>query len=71
MGCVKNITHNLFPKQGLFIGKRTKVCFHYDTSNMIIGTYVRDDTETPYIGIIKLDDGRYVLYTECQHSPIN
>jgi len=31
MGNVKNISMDSFPKQGGFLGKEVKVCFHYDT----------------------------------------
>jgi hypothetical protein len=27
---------------------------------------VRDDISKPFVGIIRLDDGRHVLMTECQ-----
>ena len=70
MGCHKNITINTFPKQGSMLGKRTEVCFHYDTSKTIFGTIVRDDAEDPGESIIKLDDGRYIRATECQYSPL-
>jgi hypothetical protein len=49
---------------------RVNVCFHYDTSNYVRGTLVREDREEPFVGIIKLDNGRYVLTTECQYSHI-
>lgn len=69
MGCVPSITADGFPGQGILKGKRTSVCFHYDTSKRFNGTIVRDDVEAPFVTIIKLDDGRFVLSTECQHSP--
>jgi len=68
MGVEKNINIDLFPKQGSWVGKKVEVCFHYDSSKCIYGTIVRDDSEEPGIGIIALDDGRYILTTECQHS---
>lgn len=68
MGCVKNIGFNEFPKQGQWINRRVTVCFHYDSSKEIGGVIVRDDMEEPYRGIIRLDDGRYVLMTECQYG---
>jgi hypothetical protein len=47
-----------------------EVCFQYDTSRTIGGIIVRYDAELPHRGIIRLDDGRYVLTTECQfHIP--
>lgn len=69
MGVVKNVGIVAFPKQGGWLGKRTRVCFNYDTDQIIMGTIVRDDYEDPWVTIISLDDGRVVLTTECQHSP--
>lgn len=69
MGCVESVTFDHMPKQGGWLGKRTRVCFHYDTSRVVMGTIVRDDAEAPGVGIIALDNGRVVLMTECQHSP--
>lgn len=68
MGVAANITHNTFPRQGEWVGQRVRVCFNYNTQHWIGGTVVRDDKEEPYRAIIQLDDGRYVLTTECQHS---
>jgi hypothetical protein len=68
MGYVDNITKTSFPKQGNFLGRKTKVCFRYDTDNFVCGKIVRDDTETPFITIMSLDDGRFVLATERQYS---
>lgn len=65
MGCVKNISADSFPKQGKLLNKRVNVCFQYDTSKLINGTIVRSDAEEPGVEIIKLDDDRYVLSTEC------
>lgn len=70
MGIEENITISKFPQQGSWLGKRTKVCFHYDSSSYIMGTIVRDDAEKPFKTIISLDDGRVVLTTECMHAPI-
>ncbi len=69
MGNHENINISKFPRQGAWLGKRTKVCFHYDADSFITGTIVRDDSEEPFVTIISLDDGRVVLATECQHSP--
>ena len=68
MGCVKRITADKFPKQGPWLGKRCDVCFHYNAKQTIGGVFVRDDREEPYVSIIRLDDGRHVLTTECQHD---
>lgn len=69
MGIESNIDYNSFPKQGDWLGKRTKVCFKYDTEHIIMGTIVRDDAEHPFKCIIQLDNGSFVLTTECMHSP--
>lgn len=76
MGVYDNISMSKFPKQGSFAGKRVKVIFHYKTDEFILGRFVRDDVEARIrgdhksepISIIALDDGRYVLTTECQYS---
>ena len=68
MGAVKNIDRQNYPKQGEWLNKRVEVCFNYDSSNSIFGTVVREDIEEPGRMIIKLDDYRYVLSTECQYS---
>jgi len=71
MGCIKNVEMDLFPKQGSSLNKRVNVCFYYDTTKTIGGIIVRDDIEEPYVEIIKLDDGRYVLTTECQYTIVS
>lgn len=58
-----------YPKQGNWLNLRTKVMFNYDDSTTTMGTIVREDAEAPHKTIIKLDDGRYVLSTECQYQP--
>jgi hypothetical protein len=68
MGCVKNITATKFPKQGAYKDRRTRVLFHYGGVE-VLGTVVRDDREEPWVTIIRLDDGRHVLATECQYAP--
>ncbi len=70
MGTHAAITSSGFPKQGKWVGRRVKVCFHYDTSQVVEGEIVRDDAEDPHRTIIKLDDGRHVLGVECQYQPI-
>lgn len=69
MGIVKTVGIDFMPKQGSWLGRRTKVCFRYDASRQLMGTIVRDDMEDPRRTIIALDDGRFVLDTECMHSP--
>jgi len=69
MGMVPSVDIDKFPVQGGFRGMRCKVCFNFDTSKSIGGVIVRDDREPPNRTIIKLDDGRFVLATECQYQP--
>ena len=68
MGVVQNISIDSFPRQGDYLYKRTDVCFNYDTSKLVGGTVIRDDREYPFFTIIRLDDGRIVLSSECQHT---
>lgn len=71
MGCVKTIDAERFPKQGSHWGKQVRVCFDYDTSRTMLGLVVRDDAEEPGHMIIKLEDGRHVLSSECQYQPVD
>jgi len=57
------------PEQGSYKGRRTNVCFHYDTSKQLEGIIVRDDMAEPYTTLIHLDDGRVLNDVECQYSP--
>lgn len=68
MGCVETISAYSFPKQSQYVGRRCKVCFHYDTSQEFKGTVIRDDREDPFETLIRLDDGRVLRATECQYS---
>ena len=70
MGVVKNISLLEFPNQGAYLNKRVRVCFNYESDYTTFGTVVRDDVEEPGIMIIKLDDGRHILSTECQYSVV-
>lgn len=70
MGIVSNVDYEKFPQQGPFLNKRTKVCFRYNMENTIMGTIVRDDIDPPFLTIIHLDDGRFIMSAECQYSPI-
>lgn len=74
MGCVSKITDTSYPMQGRYKGARVTVSFHYGRTEFI-GTILRDDMEPPHEGlepltVILLDDGRVVLATECQYSPM-
>jgi hypothetical protein len=68
MGVVNTVGFDIFPKQGVDLGKRVRVCFDYDTSRVIEGVMVRCDQEEPFVQIIKLDNGNYVLTEECQYQ---
>lgn len=71
MGLIENITATSFPRQDVaYFGKPVDVCFHYNTKATLRGVFVRCDAESPGKAIIKLEDGRYVLTTECQWSPV-
>jgi len=67
MGSHPAISKSRWPRQSTYLYSKVSVCFHYDTTDLIPGTVVRDDIEEPFKMIIKLDDGRYVLSTECQY----
>lgn len=66
MGVKAGVSLDEWPKQGSFLGKRVKVCFNYDMSRTIGGQIVRDDATG--VAIIRLDNDRYVLSTECQYT---
>lgn len=68
MGVHPSIDHERFPKQSRHVGKRVEVCFHYDPTHALVGELVRDDAEPPFVGVIRLDDGRHVLSTECHYT---
>lgn len=68
MGVKQSIDCESFPRQRSWLGKRTVVCFKYDTSHQMGGVFVRCDEEEPGVCIIRLDDGRHVLTTECMHK---
>lgn len=58
-----------FPDQDPdWINQRVRVCFDFDASKTVTGTVVRCDSEAPGRMIIKLDNGRYVLSTECNYQ---
>lgn len=68
MGIVKGIGYDEWPKQGANLGREVRVCFRYDASRTLRGTVIRDDIEEPFRTIIRLDDGRVLLASECQFS---
>lgn len=56
-----------FPAQGEYAGKRVHVIFGREDVRFN-GVIVRDDMAAPMLTIIRLDDGRHVLSTECQYA---
>lgn len=69
MGVVENVGFHEFPTQGVYVGEHVIVCFRYDSANTLPGVVVRDDDQEPWVTIIKLDDGRHILATECMWQP--
>lgn len=67
MGVHEAIGYDRFPDQSEYVGAQTKVVFNY-RGDGIGGEIVRDDRQEPYLTIIRLDDGRHVLATECQYA---
>jgi hypothetical protein len=68
MGVHKNITFTKFPAQSNDLGRRVRVCYHYEVEKAHEGVIVRDDVEDPGIMLIRLDNGRHVLAAECQYQ---
>lgn len=66
MGSVPGITATEWPKQGMALHQRCEVVFNYG-GPCFLGVIVRDDAAPPWRTIIRLDDGRHVLSTECQY----
>lgn len=78
MGIENKIDINNFPKQYSVkesstggIGRKVEVCFNYQSDKIIEGVIIRDDCEVPYRKIIRLNDGRVILATECQYSTLD
>lgn len=70
MGAHPNIGIDKWPQQGSELGQRAEVIFHYDTSRVLMGTIVRDDSEEPFETMIRLDSGQIVRGSECQYAPV-
>lgn len=70
MGVHQAIGYEKFPAQGAHLDATVDVCFGYATTRLVRGVVVRDDKVDPFVMIILLDDGRYVLSTECQYTII-
>jgi len=68
MGIQAGINFDSYPEQGTWVGKRVSVCYEYDASRKHSGVIVRDDETAPFQTIIQLDNGRFLLTTECMYS---
>lgn len=64
---IKNIGFGIYPKQGNDIGKRVIITYNHDWTIFEHGIIIRDDIEEPFMTVIKLDDDRVLLGTECQY----
>ena len=69
MGALENISASKFPKQGGQLGKQVKVCFHSNADITLNAEVVRDDREEPFRTIFRLENGNYVLASECHWQP--
>jgi hypothetical protein len=62
----ENVTSKRFPIQcEARLNRRVYVVFHDNLMEKLGGQLVRCDEEMPFVTIIKLDDGRHVLDSEC------
>jgi len=67
MGLQRSINVDMFfPKQSAELHKRVWVAFHFNYK--VEGEVVRDDVQDPFLTIIKLKDGRFVLGSECSYT---
>lgn len=71
MGNVAGVSATEYPRQGGLVGKRVRVCYHYDTENVTEGVCIRDDMSAPYETILQLDNGRVVRGAECQYQQLS
>ncbi len=70
MGVSKTVGAERFPEQGSFLNREVVVMFDYKAATKQPAVCVRDDREDPFLAIFRLEDGRHVLATECQYSPL-
>ena len=78
MGTITTIGFNGFPQQYNVtdsanggVGRKVIVRFNNDTRETATGVIIRDDREAPFATIIQLSDGKIVLATECQYTPLS
>jgi hypothetical protein len=70
MGCVDHITAEKYPRQGALPEcARSGVLSTLTRARAFLGVVIRDDAEAPGRMMIKLDNGRVLLATECQWQP--
>lgn len=69
MGVVPWVDAAVYPTQSEYVGRPARVCFNYDTANTFPAVVLRDDTGKPWLTVLRLDDGRCVLGSECQWTP--
>ena len=67
MRSVAGISFTEYPKQSDNVNRRVIVCYNFDPSKSHEGTIIRDDMTEPGKMIIKLDNGRVLLSTECMY----
>ena len=62
----ENVTSSRFPEQceGR-LNRKVFAMFHDNLMARVEGRLVRCDTEMPFVTIIRLNDGRHILDTEC------
>lgn len=70
MGVEPNIGPDRYPRQGVYLGRKVRVCFDYDVTACLLGEVIRDDAQAPGRMVIRLDNGWVVLSTECQWQPV-
>jgi hypothetical protein len=70
MGVSPFINYEKYPNQGNLLNCRVRVCYEFDSSKVHEGVVIRDDLGRPGLTIIKLDNDRVLLSSECQFSPI-
>lgn len=62
---------NSYPVQTEDLGKLVDVYFQYDMEKHMDGRIVRQDKAAPYLTVIRLDNGNYVLGHEIEFRPKN
>lgn len=66
MGVHQNISKVRFPKQGMLLNREVSVYFGEETSDTVPAIVVRCDAQPPWVTLLELADGRFVLATECR-----